>query len=580
VTVIAFFQGELAVFYQLAFLACTLGLIPTAHLRTHRDRWQQTGTDYPGDLNLDLAFAVGPVLLIALLLAAFFPVIQPYQVRDAFWRVMEGPWSEVETVSERLFGPLGGQGLRRGEGQAVTLPQSHLLGSGPELRETIVFWVTTSDPPPPDPDAGEPSGPASPRRYWRGATYDTYTGQGWSNGPLESRSTPANQPLLPEALPGNELTQHYELLREGKGQIYAANAPLRIDQSVTSLWRAAGDLSELRGTASRYTAVSQPPEPTVAELRAADPALPPDITTRYLALPGSVPQRVLDLAASIAGGTETRYDGANAIESYLRAYTYTLDLPAPPTNRDLVDYFLFEQQEGYCDYYASAMVVMARAVGIPARLASGYAQGTYDPEAGRWVVTEQDSHSWVEVYFAGIGWVEFEPTAGLPSLDRPGGEDLAAPLPPLPPRSVHWWMRVPWGLVAMVGLLLLAVAVLIWIWHPRCEHTASPASLVRDRYARLLGWGRRLRSPLRDGQTPHEYGSALGDALRERGQRASWFPARDAGTRAPTEIEQLTDTFVRAQYSATPLPEHDGGRIRDLWTRLRRRLWWLLWLGR
>ena len=91
---------------------------------------------------------------------------------------------------------------------------------------------------------------------------------------------------------------------------------------------------------------------------------------------------MLDLAVEVVGDAETRYDGAKAIEYYLRAYTYTLDLPEPPTNRDLVDYFLFERQEGYCDYYASAMVVMARAVGIPARLASGYAQGTYDPRRG------------------------------------------------------------------------------------------------------------------------------------------------------------------------------------------------------
>ena len=131
----------------------------------------------------------------------------------------------------------------------------------------------------------------------------------------------------------------------------------------------------------------------------------------------------------------------------------------------------------------------------------------------------------------------------------------------------------------MASILLLAVALVVWTWRPRREHTWTAANLVRDRYARLLGWGRRLRAPLRDGQTPHEYGSALSDALRERGERSPWFPVRDAGAGASTEIEQLADSFVRAQYSPTPLPDREGWHIRDLWTRLRRRLWWL-WLGR
>jgi transglutaminase-like putative cysteine protease len=580
VTLIAFFRGQLAVVYQLTYLACTLCLIAATYLRARRDRWQETGTDYPDDLDLDLAFAVSPVLLIILLLATFFPAIQPSQVRDAFWQVMERPWSRVERLSERLFGPLEGQGLHSGGGSGGTLPESHLVGSGPELSEKIVLWVTTSDPPPPDQSAGEPPGPAPLRRYWRGATYDSYTGQGWSNSSLESRNMLANQPLFPDAPPGAEFVQQYELLRTGEGLSYAANAPLRVGQPVTGHWRTPGDLAELSGSASRYTAVSRPPEPTIAELRAADPALPPEIEARYLALPDSVPQRVLDLAEAVAGGAETRYDGAKAIESYLRAYTYTLDLPPPPSTGDLVDYFLFEQQEGYCDYYASAMVVMGRAVGIPARLASGYAQGSYDPETDRWIVTEKDGHSWVEVYFAGIGWVEFEPTAGLPGLDRPGGENLAAaPPPPLPPRSVRWWHHVPSGLAVMAGLLLLAVAVVLWIWRPGRGRTWPAAILVRDRYARLLGWGERLRAPLRDGQTPHEYGHTLSAALCERGEHSSWLPVRDAGAAASAEIKELTDSFVRAQYSPTPPPERESGRMRELWNRLRRRLWWL-WLGR
>ena len=85
----------------------------------------------------------------------------------------------------------------------------------------------------------------------------------------------------------------------------------------------------------------------------------------------------------------------------------------------MVDYFLFDLKEGYCDYYATSMAILARAAGLPSRLVVGYASGDYDPANNRYVVTEADAHSWVEIYFTGRGWVEFEPTASLPLIPLP-----------------------------------------------------------------------------------------------------------------------------------------------------------------
>ncbi|MGD9318305.1 MAG: transglutaminase-like domain-containing protein, partial [Anaerolineae bacterium] len=270
----------------------------------------------------------------------------------------------------------------------------------------------------------------------------------------------------------------------------------------------------------------------------------------------------------------TRYDQARAIEAFLRTYPYNLDLPDPPDDGDLVDYFLFELQEGYCDYYASSMVVMARAMGVPARLAVGYVQGTFDHDAERWVVTEEDGHSWVEVYFNGIGWVEFEPTAGRPVLARTGGETTSASaIPSLPPRAMSWWQRLPWGLVGIGAVLLLLAAVVVWIWRPR--PAMDDVELVHSRQARLLRWGARFGQPLRDGQTAHEYSQTLGQALRQRGQHSRLPRSREAATEAPDQVESLTDTFVRAQYSARPIHRGEGYRVRELWSRLRRHLWWL-----
>jgi hypothetical protein len=287
---------------------------------------------------------------------------------------------------------------------------------------------------------------------------------------------------------------------------------------------------------------------------------------------------VLDLASQVVAGAQSRYDQARAIETFLRTYTYTLDLPLPPIDHDLVDYFLFEVQEGYCDYYASAMIIMARAVGIPARLASGYAQGTYDHAKDHWVVTQKDSHSWVEVYFVGIGWVEFEPTAGLPALVRPGSDLPQSVVPPKPPRTPGS-SGVPWALIVMGIAFLILLSTLIWTWRTSQQKDLAPADLVRDRHTRLVRWGTGLGHPLHDGLTSLEYSEELQETLRHRGHASRWLRAQRAGTEAPTQVETLTDSFNRAQYAPGPITHRESWHIRDLWFRLRRHLWWL-WLAR
>jgi hypothetical protein len=112
-----------------------------------------------------------------------------------------------------------------------------------------------------------------------------------------------------------------------------------------------------------------------------------------------------------------------AITSWLRsAFTYSRNTEAPPTLRDPVEWFLFEYGVGFCNYYASAEVIMLRALGIPARLATGYARGTLDAATGVYSVNSRDAHAWPEVFFPGYGWIEFEPTPSQPPLFRPEGD--------------------------------------------------------------------------------------------------------------------------------------------------------------
>jgi len=138
------------------------------------------------------------------------------------------------------------------------------------------------------------------------------------------------------------------------------------------------------------------------------------IYDKYLQLPISLPSRVSELAHAITDEYETRYDKVKSIESFLSTnYEYTLDPGPTPRNQDFVDYFLFEQRKGYCTFFASAMTVMLRTLGIPARYVEGYKlpEEPITNDANIYIVTNRQAHAWVEVYFEGFGWIPFEPTA-------------------------------------------------------------------------------------------------------------------------------------------------------------------------
>jgi protein-glutamine gamma-glutamyltransferase len=159
----------------------------------------------------------------------------------------------------------------------------------------------------------------------------------------------------------------------------------------------------------RYFASSQLPLSNPAKLRADGTEYPDEIRTQDLQLP-IVDPRVFQLAKSLTGQARTPYDKALAIANHLRTqYTYTLNLTGKPGD-DPLAHFLFETRAGHCEYFASAMTIMLRTLGIPAREVNGFLPGEYNDLAGDYIVRASDAHSWVEVYFPGDGWVTFDPT--------------------------------------------------------------------------------------------------------------------------------------------------------------------------
>lgn len=143
-------------------------------------------------------------------------------------------------------------------------------------------------------------------------------------------------------------------------------------------------------------------------------AVPPAVRARYLQLPPLDP-RIPALAAAMAGGQLAAFDRAKAIERHLqRDYGYTLELPKTPVP-DPLAYFLFSRRKGHCEYFASAMAVMLRSIGIPSRMVTGFQSGTLNPITELYVIRASDAHTWVEAYLPGRGWTTFDPTPADPS---------------------------------------------------------------------------------------------------------------------------------------------------------------------
>jgi hypothetical protein len=466
------FMAGLRPNWVLAFLGLSALFLARATARAFELRWLRAGADYSDEL-VTLATFVGIGLSVLVVLTApLVPVFTSRSTYEAFWRLVRRPWSKVEDTTGRAFSGLNSPGrtdsLFGGSGRAAReYGDSHDIGESVPLGNAVVMYVQTSDPAP-EPWISEFRGygaVSAPQRHWRAATYDTYTGLGWHNASKQERQWEAGVPLPGElGSPRKELRQRYRLIAAGS-TLFAAGQPWKLEQAATLVERAPGDLIALQGRVYSYTVISLVPDVTVAELAAAGEDYPDWIRERYLALP-PLPERVVELAREITGAAQTPYDKARAVEVYLRQLPYDLSVERPASG-DVVDYFLFDVRKGFCDYYASAMAVLLRAVGVPTRLAVGYARGTYDQRTGEWVVTEQDAHAWVEVFFPGIGWVEFEPTPSQEVFTYPLGDlsrprNPAVPTPAIPRASWRLPLDVRGVRLALgAGLALWALAVLV-----------------------------------------------------------------------------------------------------------------------
>jgi protein-glutamine gamma-glutamyltransferase len=268
---------------------------------------------------------------------------------------------------------------------------------------------------------------------WRGVTLNLFNGNSWSN-PHEQRfvrRVGGRFVLNTEGMPSRAPTIiHYRVLMEpvASSVFFLAPRPLTLEGNYQVVSTDAGGAvfdPDPEHPVNSYEARSDIARPAPDQLRTALQTFPPDVLLNDLQMPGTLDPRIARLAEEITASEVNNYDKAAAIEHYLRAnFKYTLQLPRT-LNRDPLATFLFERKQGHCEYFASAMAIMLRSIGIPSRIVNGFRTGEFNDLTSQYLVRASEAHSWVEVFFPGYGWISFDPTPAAPPHGSSGWSRLA-----------------------------------------------------------------------------------------------------------------------------------------------------------
>jgi len=436
--------------------------------------------------------------------------------------------------------------------------------------------------------------------YWRGRTYDVYTGDGWQSS-LENDQTPVpaanttfgglsdflSYTLPPSLTPGDPaqatsrplLTTTYEVRGE-TNQFYYADAPRRVIFEAGSARDDSGMQTVLDGRLGLqgggavrfpYQVVSALPpslsQPGVADrLRQAGTTYPDAVTKRYLAqssaaLPDDLTfyqQCVADAFQRLSPNQHDPLDETSALRDWVsQRCVYTLTPPLLPENSDHVHAFLGDTRKGYCDMFASSLAVLCRTAGIPARLAVGFAPG--DPDGQSFNLRAEDKHAWTEVYFPGTGWIAFDATAGTVTDGTVPNATSSHKLSWL--SRFHLNLGSDWKLVYLLVGLILSIAAYVAKteiydpWRLKRRAKARPSLQTQHRpgrdlahpYARLTRSLAKIGLPRRPEETPREYAARVLPALPplEREWNVSL---------SPPLVSALTDAFTEACYADPSAP--------------------------
>ncbi|MEX0626885.1 MAG: transglutaminaseTgpA domain-containing protein [Chloroflexota bacterium] len=575
------------VLFSLAALLLWLRIALVNREENWRLRRVKENLDVPGQImRSGITFIAGSVALAWILTTV--AVAAPL---TSVWSNLDGVWSDIRNQFEGAFGGLAGTDSRI---------QGTSFGSSFRVHGS---WVSSD---------GPVMTVGSQRPYYmRTVTYDLYTGHGWSSSEGPNRRVAAGDRIFPGETPERPLaptafeleTVTVGVQRNVGRNVFApgyptvAFAPLIVHEPRGLPLLGALQSGVLLEEGKGYQITAAISTATEAHLAGAGTAYPPAIVTTYTGTAG-VTQRTADEARRvvIAAGATDPYHQARALADYLRTdprFTYrtVAALPSDP-NRDIVDFFLFDPagQIGYCEYFATTMAVMARTLGLPARVAVGYAPGER-LEAGIYQVRERNAHAWAEVFFPGYGWQIFEATKSIAPVARLAGSGTVPPLI-LPNGQIDPGNRVPEeqdpGTISALPsfepveggftrggqrpsdeerinnawlflvLLMLLLAVAAWRM-VRGRHRFRFLAPGDRQWQRLAYAADRAGVAQRPSETVYEYAGWLEEQIPKR----------------RIEIHDIADGKVWQSYSGHSISSEVIARLERAWSRLQLPLLWL-----
>ena len=348
-------------------------------------------------------------------------IVSAFQKDSAQRKQIAGAAAEIQSQISKITAPLQGTAYIQTEFYGDTVN----LGTGSDLNDEIIFEIKVNQ-----------RQPTGVRYYWKGKSYDTFTNNQWESTLNGAKVFGSNEPLnqTPEMSTFTKRTFSIKTMKN-LGILYSPSYPQSINRPIKAIYQILPNdqvdivsltLEKVTFSGEVYEVVNNIPNPTIAQLRKTTQEYPDWVNEKYLQLPPNFSEKISDLADELTKDQSNPYDKTIEITNYLRDnITYQEQIPEPPADQDIIEWFLFDHKQGFCNYYATAEVLMLRSIGIPARISFGYAEGDAQNTIGtEYIVRRENLHAWPEIYFQGIGWVVFEPTTIQPIINRLPGESF------------------------------------------------------------------------------------------------------------------------------------------------------------
>lgn len=425
--------------YLALFFAFALVFVSRMIYIQFRNRWETSHTALPPQLGWDFfRFAIGTVLLIVVFAWTIPGLANAAPIAQQAWKPVLRLWDTTRDQFESFFAPLRSTAA----GVTTIYGESTALGRGNPLSDSQVFSVEVPGNIPP-----------GIRLYWRARVYDFYKDGQWLSTLGNANAYDPQRTNIRTPIYNGRWLGSFEFTSASSiSTLFTPALPLWVNEDGWVEYfetpDGTADISTFRPdppleVGQEYKSQSAVNYATEAQLRSAGTEYPGWVTERYLQLPDTITPRMVELAKTLTENEPTDYDKTVAITNYLRKnfeYSDTIEGELP-SEGEIIDWFLFEHKKGFCNYYSTAQILLLRAAGIPARWAVGYAQGDQlegDRTSGQpsqenitFLVRQKDAHAWPEVFFPGIGWVEFEPTVSQPDIPRIPGNNSETEQDPL-----------------------------------------------------------------------------------------------------------------------------------------------------